>query len=132
MSLRMQLQRSLSPANTLHRKQSNGSYFRSQTRVSKSVRIHATNNNNTEAAAIDLSATKQKLKEACLTKATPPDQVLQYLAEVETVSKTSSQVKGTFLESNFYCLTLLLPPSSSASSKFLSSSNSLFQIFPIF
>ena len=101
MTLQMQLQRPLGSANTLqHNLFTRGSIkLLESTRVARPVRAIAGN------IQADLTATKQKLKEACRTKATPPDQVLQYLTEIENASRTSSQVKSMSLILHFSCRT---------------------------
>jgi hypothetical protein len=90
----MQLQPPLTSTTTLQK-----NYFKrgsikllESRRVSRSVSVNAGNSQPMDLT--DLTATKQKLKEACRTKATPPDQVLQYLIEVENASKASSHVKS--------------------------------------
>lgn len=93
MYLQMQLQRSSFSVSTLQYNSVNRQFVISSQRVARCARVHTASS----IRAADLTATKQKLKEACRTKKTPPDQVLQYLREVESASKTSSQVQSTSL-----------------------------------
>ncbi|KAL4526922.1 hypothetical protein Ndes2526A_g01343 [Nannochloris sp. 'desiccata'] len=86
----MQLQRSSFSVSTLQYNSVNRQFVISSQRVARCARVHTASS----IRAADLTATKQKLKEACRTKKTPPDQVLQYLREVESASKTSSQVQN--------------------------------------
>jgi hypothetical protein len=115
MFFQTQLRRSPFSASTLSSNSINHHWVISPQRVARCVHTAS----NIRAAAVHLTATKQKLEEACRKKSTPPDQVLKYLEEIEAASKTSSQVQSTSLYSislscfsSHFLLTFLLHPNS--------------------